>query len=71
MFVEMIFTTDQGEIPDDEALQEMIASQMSGELDEETGLGCMAVEVTGRTGDLDDGGYGGRDTPSPENAWGG
>lgn len=61
--VKMIFTTDHGEIPDDAQLEALIAAQMSGELDDDAvpedaplgsiGLGCMAVRVTDRTGDLE------------------
>lgn len=53
VWVKMIFTNDRGELPDDDGLRELIADQMNGELDEETGLGCMAVEVLGRNGDLE------------------
>jgi hypothetical protein len=50
--VHMTFTTDNGELPDDRTIEELIADQMAGELDEATGLGCMAVTVIGRTGEL-------------------
>ena len=51
--VEMIFTTDNGEVPEDNDLARLIGDQMYGELDEETGLGCMSVNVVGRTGELE------------------
>lgn len=51
---DLIFTTDHGEVPTKPDLERLISDQMSGELDEATGLGCMAVTVTGVSGDLDE-----------------
>ena len=49
---DLIFTTDNGELPDKDALERLIVDQMAGELYETTGLGCMAVVVTEVTGEL-------------------
>jgi hypothetical protein len=49
---DLIFTTDNGEVPDQAGLERLISDQMSGELDEATGLGCMAVTVLDVYGDL-------------------
>jgi hypothetical protein len=43
--VSIILSTENGELPDDFAVQRLINDQMSGELDEETGLACLGVSV--------------------------
>lgn len=51
---ELTFSTDNGELPDKEGIEQLIADQMSGELDEETGLGCMVVTVTAVSASFDE-----------------
>jgi hypothetical protein len=46
--VEITFTTDNGELPTDEEVERLISDQMSGELDETTGLAAMAVTLIER-----------------------
>jgi len=41
----LTLTTDTGELPNKEEAEDLIVAQMSGELDDTTGLACMAVEV--------------------------
>jgi hypothetical protein len=53
VLVELVFTTEQGEIPNDLSLKRLIDDQMEGILDDETGLRCLVTEITARTGELD------------------
>ena len=46
--VDIVLSTENGELPDDRTVERMIVDQMSGELDEETGLACVAVKVDHR-----------------------
>jgi hypothetical protein len=48
---ELILTTEHGEVPG--GLGQLILDQMSGELDEDTGLTCIGVDVVAVTGELD------------------
>jgi hypothetical protein len=51
--VEIILTTTEGELPHREEVQQLIADQMSGELDEVTGLFCPYVEVKAVDGNIE------------------
>lgn len=46
-------TTSTGECPDMVEMQELVESQMAGELDETTGLTCIGVTVTEIIEDID------------------
>ena len=48
---QIVLTSDSEITLDNEELAELIASQMSGELDDE-GLACLAVSVTDRSGNV-------------------
>ena len=50
--VEIILSTDSGELPSDEDVERMIVDQMHGELDEETGLAALAITLISRSGEL-------------------
>lgn len=41
-------STEEGELPDNDEVQELIFNQMSGDLDDETMLRCIAVGVLAR-----------------------
>ena len=43
--VEITLSTENGELPTDEEVERLIVDQMSGELDETTGLACVAVDM--------------------------
>ena len=43
--VEVILSTTAGELPDHEDVEQLIRDQMSGELDETTGLFCIDVHL--------------------------
>lgn len=43
--VEVILSTTEGELPDHEDVEKLIRDQMSGELDETTGLFCIDVHL--------------------------
>ena len=43
--VEITLGTDVGELPTDSEVEELIADQMSGELDEDTGLFALGVAL--------------------------
>jgi hypothetical protein len=51
--VEMIFTTEEGEVPDLAGFERLISEHLAGELDERTGLECMVVKVVSVSGELD------------------
>lgn len=46
--VEITLSTANGELPKTADVERLIVDQMSGELDETTGLACLAVTVMGR-----------------------
>ena len=41
--VDLTLSTENGELPTDDEVEQLIVDQMSGELDETTGLACVAV----------------------------
>lgn len=49
--VEITLGTEEGELPDDNEVEELVANQMAGELDEDTGLFTMAVILVERVVD--------------------
>lgn len=44
--VEVTLSTEQGELPADSDVGQLIFDQMAGELDDNTGLRCIAVRLT-------------------------
>lgn len=44
-------STESGELPSDEVVAQLIHDQMSGDLDEETGLRCIGVLLTSKVDD--------------------
>lgn len=48
--VVIILGTESGELPTDNEVKELIIIQMAGELDEETGLFCIDVEMVDENG---------------------
>lgn len=49
--VTIVLSTAAGEVPTNEIVREMIESQMSGILDDDSGLECIYVGVEGRSAD--------------------
>lgn len=43
--VEITLRTEAGDLPDEREVEDLIAAQMNGELDDNTGLFCAAVTV--------------------------
>jgi hypothetical protein len=46
---EIVLSTTEGELPSDSEVKHMVEDQMNGELDETTGLFCIAVRLKGAT----------------------
>lgn len=46
-------TTDNGECPTKDEMSQLVLDQMNGELDETTGLACMAATCIIATGNLE------------------
>lgn len=51
--VAITLIADEGELPTPKAVEELIADQMSGELDNDIGLFCGAVDLIDNTEELD------------------
>jgi len=49
----IILSTESGEVPTPEEVERLIEDQMSGVLDEDTGLTCISVQVVEATGELE------------------
>jgi hypothetical protein len=55
--VAIILSTTNGELPTDDEVEQLVLDQMSGELDETTGLACLAVVLLNKDTDIGDRSY--------------